>query len=103
MRRILSILVLLLGVGTVRPQEQPPSGAIRRGRSASGSKGVVVSGRAAPTDAGVKILGRGGNAADAGAATLLALSVTTVGAFCIGGEVPLLVYSAEKKHVKVLA
>jgi gamma-glutamyltranspeptidase/glutathione hydrolase len=69
---------------------------------ATGSQGVVVSGRPAATAAGVKILQQGGNAADAGAATLLALSVTYVGAFCVGGEVPILVYSAHQKNVKLL-
>ncbi len=64
---------------------------------------MVVSGNAAATAAGVRILEQGGNAADAGAATLLALSVTTVGAFCIGGEVPVLIYDAAAKDVKVLA
>ncbi len=53
---------------------------------AVGGQGVVVSGRPAATAAGVKILEQGGNAADAGAATLLALSVTYVGAFCVGGR-----------------
>jgi gamma-glutamyltranspeptidase / glutathione hydrolase len=77
--------------------------AVRRGPSvATGSQGVVVSGRQAATAAGIKILEAGGNAADAGAATLLALSVTYVGAFCVGGEVPILVYSADKKSVKLL-
>src|SRR5574342_463684 len=56
-------------------------------RTAVGSSGLVVSGNAAATAVGVRIMEQGGNAADAGAATLLALSVTTVGAFCIGGEV----------------
>jgi len=69
---------------------------------ATGSEGVVVSGRPAATEAGIKILEQGGNAADAGAATLLALSVTYVGAFCVGGEVPILVYSANNKNVKLL-
>ena len=69
---------------------------------AAGSHGVVVSGRPAATTAGIKILEQGGNAADAGAATLLALSVTYVGAFCVGGEVPILVYSADQKNVKLL-
>ena len=69
---------------------------------AAGSQGVVVSGRPAATAAGIKILEQGGNAADAGAATLLALSVTYVGAFCVGGEVPILVYSANQKNVKLL-
>ena len=69
---------------------------------AAGSQGVVVSGKPAATAAGIKILEQGGNAADAGAATLLALSVTYVGAFCVGGEVPILVYSADQKNVKLL-
>src|SRR5271167_5013618 len=69
---------------------------------AAGSQGVVVSGKPAATAAGIKILEAGGNAADAGAATLLALSVTYVGAFCVGGEVPILVYSADQKNVKLL-
>src|SRR6185437_13856911 len=65
---------------------------------AAGSQGVVVSGKSAATAAGINILEYGGNAADAGAATLLALSVTYVGAFCVGGEVPILVYSAGQKN-----
>ena len=69
---------------------------------AAGSQGVVVSGKPAATAAGIKILKQGGNAADAGAATLLALSVTYVGAFCVGGEIPILVYSADQKNVKLL-
>ena len=69
---------------------------------ASGSRGVVVSGRPAATAAGITILQQGGNAADAGAATLLALSVTYLGAFCVGGEIPILVYSADQKNVKLL-
>jgi gamma-glutamyltranspeptidase / glutathione hydrolase len=69
---------------------------------AAGSQGVIVSGKPAATAAGIKILKQGGNAADAGAATLLALSVTYVGAFCVGGEIPILVYSADQKTVKLL-
>src|SRR5204862_7259243 len=69
---------------------------------ASGRQGVVASVKPAATAAGVKILEQGGNAADAGAATLLALSVTYVGAFCVGGEIPILVYSADQKNVKLL-
>ena len=69
---------------------------------AAGSHGVIVSGKPAATAAGIKILEQGGNAADAGAATLLALSVTYVGAFCVGGEIPILVYSADQKTVKLL-
>jgi gamma-glutamyltranspeptidase/glutathione hydrolase len=78
---------------------QPPRGPSK----AIGSKGMVVSGRLAASEAGTQMLTAGGNAADAGAATLLALSVLTVGAFCIGGEVPILYYNAANKNVKVLS
>ena len=80
-----------------------PLTAADQQRTASGSKGLVVSGRVAATAAGIRMLEQGGNAADAGAATLLALSVTQVGAFCIGGEVPVIIYDAAKKEVKVLS
>src|SRR6202041_1186335 len=103
MRKIISVsvsLVLLTPFALSQASKTPVS---RRGPSvATGSQGVVVSGRPAATAAGVKILQQGGNAADAGAATLLALSVTYVGAFCVGGEVPILVYSADQKNVKLL-
>jgi len=81
----------------------PPVTAADLQHTASGSKGLVVSGRVAATAAGIRMLDEGGNAADAGAATLLALSVTQVGAFCIGGEVAMLIYDADKKDVKVLS
>ena len=80
-----------------------PVTAADQQHTASGNKGLVVSGRLAATAAGIKMLEQGGNAADAGAATLLALSVTQVGAFCIGGEVPVLIYDAGRKDVKVLS
>src|ERR1700678_680896 len=103
MRRIISIsvtFVLLAPYAFTQATKTPLS---TRGPSvAVGSQGVVVSGRPAATAAGIKILQQGGNAADAGAATLLALSVTYVGAFCVGGEVPILVYSADHKNVKLL-
>jgi len=103
-RKIISIssvfLLLLAPCAWAQATKTPAS---RRGPTvAVGSQGVVVSGRPAATAAGIKILEQGGNAADAGAATLLALSVTYVGAFCVGGEVPILVYSAEQKNVKLL-
>jgi gamma-glutamyltranspeptidase/glutathione hydrolase len=95
---------LLVGalIGSALACAQPPNPP-RPPSIAAGGQGLVVSGRQAASDAGVKMLAAGGNAADAGAATLLALSVLTVGAFCIGGEVPILYYSAENKTIKVLS
>ncbi len=104
MRMIISIssVFLLLLSSFAWPQATKTPVSPRGPSVAIGTQGVVVSGRPAATAAGIKILGQGGNAADAGAATLLALSVTYVGAFCVGGEVPILVYSADQKNVKLL-
>src|SRR5215471_13777404 len=95
MRRIISISAASVFFLAPFAWSQGPS-------VAAGSRGVIVSGKPAATAAGIKILEQGGNAADAAAATLLALSVTSVGAYCVGGEIPILVYSADQKNVKLL-
>ena len=69
---------------------------------AVGNRGAVAAGRVNSVAAGASILKRGGNAADAAVATLLALAVTDYGAFAIGGEVPLMIYDARSQQVKVL-
>ncbi|HJN09736.1 MAG TPA: gamma-glutamyltransferase [Pirellulaceae bacterium] len=69
---------------------------------ATGKGGAVAAGKMNSVAAGIQILEEGGNAADAAVATLLALSVTDYGSFAIGGEVPLIIYDAKKKEVKVL-
>src|ERR1700744_2925871 len=104
MRKVFSAVFasLLLLVPNAQPQATKTPVTTHGPSVAVGSQGVVVSGRPAATAAGVKILQQGGNAADAGAATLLALSVTYVGAFCVGGEVPILVYSAGQKNLQLL-
>src|ERR1700729_3128795 len=107
MRKIISISVSLVLLAPFALPQATKTPVSPHGPSvATGSQGVVVSGRPAATAAGVKILEQGGNAADAGAATLLALSVTYVGAFCVGGEVPILVYRAGQnegqKNVKLI-
>src|SRR5437773_965304 len=68
----------------------------------SGTKGAVAAGGQEAVDAGMTILKGGGNAADAAVATILALSVTDSTAFCIGGEVPILVYDAKRDVVEVV-
>lgn len=73
------------------------------GWRASGTGGAVAAGRAEAVAAGISILEKGGNAADAAVATLLALSVTDYGYFVIGAEIPFIIYDAAKKEVKVLS
>jgi gamma-glutamyltranspeptidase/glutathione hydrolase len=69
----------------------------------TGKTGAVAAGGAAAVAAGIEALEQGGNAADAAAATILALSITDHGAFAIGGEVPFIIYDAKKGEVKVLS
>ena len=73
------------------------------GWHASGRWGAIAAGAPESVAAGLDILAQGGNAADAAAATILALNVTDHGACSIGGEVPLMIYRAEERDVKVLS
>src|SRR5438093_4848528 len=68
-----------------------------------GTRGVVVAGGQEAVEAGIEVLRSGGNAADAAAATLLAQTVTDANQFCFGGEVPILIYDAQRGVVEVLA
>jgi len=69
---------------------------------AEGRNGAVSSGAPGSVAAGMEILQKDGNAADAAVATILALSVTDYGRFAIGGEVPFLYYDAKTRRVEVL-
>ena len=73
------------------------------GWQANSSAGAIAAGGAGAVDAGMQILEAGGNAADAATATIFALQVTDHILCCIGGEVPLLIFDAGKKHVKSLS
>ena len=72
------------------------------GWKAAGRGGAVAAGGRESVAAGIQLLEMGGNAADAAAATLLALSITDYGSFAIGGEIPLMIYDVKKEEVKVL-
>ena len=76
--------------------------AAEMGWQACGKGGAVAAGGKEAVAAGVSILEKGGNAADAAAATLLALSITDYGFFAIGAEIPFMIYDAKTKQVKVL-
>ena len=93
---IAAVLVLSLATATAF------SAAADIGWKACGKGGAVAAGQAGAVAAGMQILRKDGNAADAAAATLLALAVTDYGSFAIGGEVPLLIYRADRREVKVL-
>src|SRR3989454_5391151 len=56
-----------------------------------GKRGVVAGGHPLSVEAGLRILQHGGNAVDAGVATVLAASVIEFSHFSFGGEVPILI------------
>jgi len=70
---------------------------------ASGKGGAVAAGGEKSVEAGISILEQGGNAADAAVATLIALSITDYGSFCIGAEASFIIYDAKKGEVKTLS
>ena len=98
MRTAYLILCLLAVTGPAFAQDVDTIGW-----KASGKGGAVAAGGSGAVAAGIRLLREGGNAADGAVATLLALSVTDYGSFAIGGEIPMLIYDAEKGEVKALS
>src|SRR5256712_457998 len=67
-----------------------------------GRVGVVAAGRHFAAEAGMRMLARGGNAADAGVAATFAAAVTEISHFGMGGEAPLILYLADRKDAVVI-
>src|SRR5436853_5120090 len=66
-----------------------------------GRRGVVAGGHPLSVEAGLRMLQHGGNAVDAGVATILAASVIEFSHFSFGGEVPILI-KMRSKNVSVI-
>jgi len=67
------------------------SGAATLKPLVAGKRGVVAAGHPLVAEAGLRILEKGGNAVDAGVATLFAASVVEMMSFGAGGECPILI------------
>ena len=65
----------------------------------TGQHGIVAAGRHYSVEAGIRILHQGGNAIDAGAATVFAAAIVEISHFGFGGEAATLIYSARDKKV----
>lgn len=65
--------------------------------AARGTHGAVVGGSESSTEAGMRMYYSGGNAVDAGIATMLAASVAEFSHFGLGGEAPILVRTKDGK------
>ena len=97
--RITMIVALLLALSTpALPAGEPGSDFWK----AAGNEGAVVAGGGEAADAAIDVLRGGGNAVDAAVASLLVLSVTDSASFCFGGEVPIIVYDAQRGVAEVI-
>jgi gamma-glutamyltranspeptidase/glutathione hydrolase len=67
-----------------------------------GRRGAVVGGNSFTAQAGFRLLVAGGNAIDAGVAMVLAAAVTEFDSYGFGGEVPILIYLAERDEVVLI-
>ena len=65
-------------------------------------RGVVAAGRTFVADAGAHMLVSGGNAIDAGVASIFASAVVEISHFGLGGEAPIVIYSARDRRVVVI-
>ena len=67
-----------------------------------GSHGIVAAGRHYSVSAGVRMLQQGGNAVDAGVASVFAAAVCEISHFGFGGEAPTMIYDAKTKDIIVI-
>jgi gamma-glutamyltranspeptidase/glutathione hydrolase len=106
MKTAIALTCFLLVPVTVAPQVEPTRVAPRREATMRpeivGEHGIVAGGRHYSVHAGTRILEQGGNAIDAGVATVFAASVVEISHFGFGGEVPTIIYEAKTKQVFVI-
>jgi len=92
-----AVVVTCIGTLSAMPaaQQMPLRPEVRA------SHGVVAAGRTFTVEAGARLLTSGGNAIDAGIASILAAAVVEISHFGLGGEAPIIVYSARDRRVVV--
>src|SRR4030095_7212195 len=101
--RIASAMVVLaatVGAQTTTPGTQPRGETMKP--DVLGTRGIVAAGRHFSVSAGVRIMQEGGNAIDAGVATVFAAAVCEISHFGFGGEAPTMIYDAKTKEIIVI-
>src|SRR3954463_11955041 len=89
-----------LGAQTTTPGSPPRIETMKP--EVLGTHGIVAAGRHYSVAAGVRVLQQGGNAVDAGVASVLAASVCEISHFGFGGEAPTMIYDAKSKEIIVI-
>ena len=95
MKLRLAISVAVLAVVVLGQQPQRRERPVRL--TSRGTHGAVAGGTEYATEAGMRMYYHGGNAVDAGVATMLAASVVEFSHFGFGGEAPILVRTKDGK------
>src|SRR6188508_3529960 len=99
-RRTLLVFCLLISI-VVGSLNNPSSSADTFRPVVRGKRGVVAGGQPLSVEAGLRMLQNGGNAVDAGVATILAASVIEFSHFSFGGEAPILIKLKGQKVVVI--
>jgi gamma-glutamyltranspeptidase/glutathione hydrolase len=89
------VCALCLATVTVVAQRKPPELPIKH--SARGTRGAVGAGSEFAAEAGMRLFHQGGNAVDAGVASMFAASMAEYSHFGFGGEAPILIRSKTGK------
>lgn len=99
MRRFSSVVLLFIISALFETTLPPQTSHAQTFRPVvRGRRGVVAGGHPLSVAAGLRILQQGGNAVDAGVATILAASVIEFSHFSFGGEVPILIKLRDPKR-----
>src|SRR5439155_146343 len=99
---VFGVTVAACGLGSNASGDEARSSATYRPEVVA-RVGVVAAGRHFAADAGMRMLARGGNAVDAGVGAVFAAAVSEISHFGLGGEVPIILYLADRREVIVIS
>lgn len=94
---IVNLVCLLVSCGQAQPPVRLQNEPMIQREPVRGKNGAVAGGTTAAVDAGMRILKLGGNAVDAGVATMFAAAVAEYSHFGFGGEAPIIIRTKEGK------
>ncbi|MGA9768204.1 MAG: gamma-glutamyltransferase family protein [Blastocatellia bacterium] len=91
----LVVITITFLLSTIAPEADTFRPVVR------GARGAVAAGHPLSAEAGMRLLQQGGNAVDAGCAAMLAASVIEFSHFSFGGEVPIIIKTANGAPVVI--
>lgn len=93
------LMLVIFALGLFSPKSESTAATLKP--LVMGKRGVVAAGHPLVAEAGLRILEKGGNAVDAGVATVFAASVVEMMSFGAGGECPILIKLREGPVVSI--